>query len=93
MPARKSPRMGLIAQLLILGVGLYKMTLSWVLGGRCRFHPTCSVYGEQAIRYHGALRGSWLAVLRISRCHPWHPGGLDPVPIAHTHSASSERVA
>lgn len=47
---------------------------------RCRFHPSCSTYAVGAIRTHGALRGTWLAVRRLGRCHPWNPGGIDPVP-------------
>ena len=51
-----------------------------VPAGTCRFHPTCSVYGYLAIERHGIVRGSWLALSRLFRCHPFHPGGLDPVP-------------
>jgi putative membrane protein insertion efficiency factor len=47
---------------------------------RCRFHPSCSQYALEALALHGAARGSWLAVRRVGRCHPWHDGGLDPVP-------------
>lgn len=47
---------------------------------RCRFFPTCSAYAEEALREHGPWRGSWLALRRFCRCHPFHPGGLDPVP-------------
>lgn len=47
---------------------------------RCRFHPSCSSYAVAALREHGALRGAWLAVRRLARCHPWNPGGIDPVP-------------
>lgn len=61
-------------------IRLYQWTLSPLLGPRCRFHPTCSHYAHEAVGRHGALRGSWLAMKRIGRCHPWHPGGIDPVP-------------
>ena len=58
----------------------YKLTLSPLLGARCRFYPTCSAYAAEAIERHGALRGSWLALKRILKCHPWHAGGVDVVP-------------
>lgn len=58
----------------------YQLTLSPVLGPGCRFHPSCSEYALQAIARHGTARGLWLALRRILRCHPFHPGGLDPVP-------------
>ena len=66
-----------IALLLIRG---YQLGLSPLLGPRCRFYPTCSRYGEEALRTHGAWRGSILAIKRELRCHPWHEGGIDPVP-------------
>ena len=66
--------------LLRLLIALYRKAISPMLPPACRFHPTCSVYASQALLTHGALRGSWLAARRISRCHPFHPGGLDPVP-------------
>jgi putative membrane protein insertion efficiency factor len=66
-----------IAEWLIRG---YQCAISPLLGPRCRFHPTCSQYALQAIHRHGTLRGGWLAMKRIGRCHPWHPGGFDPVP-------------
>jgi len=58
----------------------YRVLLSPWLGGHCRFHPTCSCYAITAIERYGVLRGSAMAVRRLSRCHPWHPGGIDPVP-------------
>jgi putative membrane protein insertion efficiency factor len=59
---------------------MYRYTLSPILGNQCRFDPTCSRYAEQAVKRHGAWRGSNLAVKRILKCHPWHEGGIDPVP-------------
>jgi putative membrane protein insertion efficiency factor len=69
-----------IDRLLILVLRTYKQLLSPLLGPRCRFAPSCSEYAMQAIAVHGAGRGSWLALRRLARCHPFHPGGLDPVP-------------
>ena len=62
----------------------YQLVLSPLLGPRCRFYPSCSHYAIEAIESHGALRGSWLSAKRICRCHPFNPGGFDPVP-QHTH--------
>ncbi|ASC92015.1 membrane protein insertion efficiency factor YidD, partial [Alcaligenes faecalis] len=58
----------------------YQLFISPLLGPRCRFYPTCSQYAIQALRTHGPLKGTWLATRRLVRCHPWHPGGHDPVP-------------
>lgn len=58
----------------------YRYFISPLLPAACRFHPSCSVYAEQALQQHGLLRGGWLAAGRICRCGPWHPGGFDPVP-------------
>jgi hypothetical protein len=61
-------------------IRIYQLAISPLLGPRCRFHPTCSDYARQAVMRYGVLRGSWLAVRRLGRCHPWHAGGIDPVP-------------
>ena len=74
-PAR-SP-LAAAARALIL---VYRCTLSPLLGPRCRFYPSCSAYALDALDEYGAVRGLWLALRRIGRCHPWHPGGYDPVP-------------
>ena len=58
----------------------YQRFLSPLLGPRCRFYPSCSAYAVQAVTLHGVLRGGYLAGRRLLRCHPWNPGGLDPVP-------------
>lgn len=58
----------------------YQVAISPLLGPRCRFYPSCSEYSMESLRRHGVLRGLWLTVRRIVRCHPWHPGGYDPVP-------------
>lgn len=58
----------------------YRYAISPMLGRNCRFHPTCSEYAIEAVQRHGALRGGWLATKRVGRCHPFHPGGYDPVP-------------
>ncbi len=72
---------GAPARALLLGlIRLYRMTLSGWLGGQCRFYPTCSHYAEDAIRTHGALKGSLLATWRVLRCNPFGKGGVDPVP-------------
>jgi putative membrane protein insertion efficiency factor len=61
-------------------IKLYQFTLSPFLGKQCRFVPTCSQYGIEALRKHGALKGSWLTIKRIARCNPWGGAGYDPVP-------------
>lgn len=68
------------AQLLVLIVRGYQLFISPLLSPRCRFRPTCSYYAIEALRTHGALKGSWLALRRVGRCHPLNPGGYDPVP-------------
>ncbi len=65
---------------LILFVRAYQVALSPLLPAACRYHPTCSHYAVEALEKHGALRGGWLAMKRIARCHPFRAGGFDPVP-------------
>jgi len=66
--------------LFIVLIKIYQFTLSPFLGKQCRFVPTCSQYGIEAIQKHGALKGSWLTIKRIVRCNPWGGSGYDPVP-------------
>ncbi|MEP7248055.1 MAG: membrane protein insertion efficiency factor YidD [Gammaproteobacteria bacterium] len=69
-------------------IRLYQWTLSPLLGRNCRFYPTCSQYALEAIHDHGVLRGGWLTLRRLGKCHPFHPGGFDPPPpcAAHRHT-------
>jgi len=69
-----------IAKLLDLLLAAYQVAISPYLGAHCRFHPTCSSYAREAIAVHGAVRGTWLAVRRVLRCHPLGAAGVDPVP-------------
>ncbi|HEY9035832.1 MAG TPA: membrane protein insertion efficiency factor YidD [Pseudomonadales bacterium] len=71
----------------------YRMLLRPWLGQHCRFHPSCSEYALEALEIHGGLRGSWFAIKRLSRCHPWCEGGLDPVPPAQHHHCSRKSAA
>ena len=66
--------------LLIALIRGYQWFISPLLGNHCRFYPSCSQYAREAIERHGAVRGVWLAIRRVARCHPWNPGGVDPVP-------------
>lgn len=66
--------------LLVLPIRAYQLLVSPLLGPRCRFYPSCSAYAVEALQTHGPLKGTWLAGRRLLRCHPWNPGGLDPVP-------------
>lgn len=66
--------------LLIGFIKFYKTFISPVLGNNCRFYPSCSTYSMEALRLHGVLKGSYLTLRRLSKCHPFHEGGVDPVP-------------
>lgn len=67
-------------RMLVFLLRLYQYAISPLLGPRCRFYPSCSHYAVEAVQRHGSLKGGYLAVRRVGRCHPWHPGGFDPVP-------------
>lgn len=69
-----------LQRFLIISIGLYRRIISPLFPPRCRFHPSCSVYAEEAISRHGVWRGLLLAARRLGRCHPLHPGGVDGVP-------------
>jgi putative membrane protein insertion efficiency factor len=71
----------MIARLLIALIRLYQRTLSKLLGNVCRFEPSCSRYAAACIETHGAGRGSLLSIVRLCKCHPFHPGGYDPPPL------------
>ena len=74
-------RLASLPRLIATGlIKVYRYAISPLIGQRCRFHPTCSAYGLEALDRHGFLKGSKLTLLRLLRCHPWHPGGFDPVP-------------
>lgn len=73
--------------LLILLLKVYRAIVSPLYGQVCRFFPSCSAYALEAVTVHGAVRGSYLAVRRLARCHPWNAGGIDPVPEGHRHWA------
>jgi uncharacterized protein len=79
---------GIVARCLIGGVQVYRLLLQAWIGNRCRFEPSCSAYATEALRRHGAARGSALATGRLLRCHPWCDGGVDPVPERRAPSKS-----
>jgi putative membrane protein insertion efficiency factor len=86
-PTRPNP----VTLPLILAIRAYQRFLSPLFGPRCRFAPSCSSYAAEALVVHGVIRGSWLAVRRIVRCHPFHPGGYEPVPQAGPRRARRRR--
>ncbi|MGE5732696.1 MAG: membrane protein insertion efficiency factor YidD [Gemmatimonas sp.] len=69
-----------MSRILVLLVRGYQVAISPLLPSSCRYYPSCSAYAVEALERHGAMRGSWLAIRRIARCHPFKPGGYDPVP-------------
>lgn len=75
--------------LIQLPIRVYQWLVSPWLAPRCRFYPSCSHYALEALEVHGSLRGSWFALRRLARCHPWHPGGFDPVPPPSTACRNS----
>ena len=75
----------MIKKHLIKTISLYQLILSPLLGANCRFEPTCSQYAIEAIEINGVLKGSAMAIKRLAKCHPWHPGGFDPVCKNHQH--------
>lgn len=81
-----------MTQALLLLVRLYQAALSPLLGGACRFHPSCSHYAIEAIERHGAARGAWMALKRVLRCHPFAAGGFDPVPEPPVRACASPEV-
>jgi putative membrane protein insertion efficiency factor len=69
-----------IRAFLLALIGFYRRFVSPAIPASCRFYPSCSAYAEGALRRHGAAKGAWLTARRLARCHPFHPGGIDPVP-------------
>ncbi len=72
-------------------IRIYRVTLALLIPGQCRYLPTCSEYGLEAVQSHGALKGGWLTIKRISRCHPWGGHGHDPVPLSPKSLTSSNQ--
>ncbi len=91
-PLGSAPRPGPAARLVIGLLGVYRRWISPLFLPHCRFHPSCSAYAVEALRVHGLARGTGLAVLRLLKCAPWHPGGLDPVPPRRIRDPDGELV-
>ncbi|MGQ9671842.1 MAG: membrane protein insertion efficiency factor YidD [Candidatus Aminicenantales bacterium] len=70
----------MIRKLALFGIRFYQLVFSPLLGGQCRFYPSCSVYTREAVAKYGPLKGIYLGARRLLKCHPFHPGGVDPVP-------------
>ena len=71
---------GLLARVFLVGIWLYRVSLSWLFRGACRFVPSCSAYSAEAVSRYGAVQGIWMTLRRLGRCHPFNAGGFDPVP-------------
>jgi putative membrane protein insertion efficiency factor len=80
----------MIARALLSAIRFYSRAISPALPPRCRFYPTCSAYAAEAVERHGAARGTWLALRRLVKCGPWHPGGVDLVPDPHPHPGTAD---
>jgi uncharacterized protein len=94
-PSGSSPAVrgrGPVGRALLGAVRFYQRAISPALPPRCRFAPTCSAYAVEAIEVHGVARGSWLALRRLLKCAPWHPGGFDPVPPGSTAPPGTDRA-
>jgi hypothetical protein len=89
--ARSFSRVGLWLALSL--IALYRGVLSPLIGPRCRFYPSCSEYGAQALERFGLIKGLWLTLCRLGRCHPFHAGGFDPVPLFATEPADESALA
>lgn len=84
---------GVPARMVVALLRIYRLTVSPTYGQVCRFYPSCSAYALQAVERYGVLRGGWLTLRRLSRCHPWNPGGVDPVPETVGRAAEGEQSA
>jgi putative membrane protein insertion efficiency factor len=80
----------LLARTLVAPIRFYQRFISPALPASCRYYPTCSAYAVESLQVHGAMRGSWLGIRRVARCHPWHAGGFDPVPPPRERSGPAD---
>ncbi len=78
-------------RILVILIRAYQWLLSPFLGQNCRYHPSCSHYAVEAVERHGPIRGTWMALRRVGRCHPWHEGGYDPVPPAESSTTTEAK--